>query len=54
MTRIAEWMEKVAHLCQKAEQDGLSDSEFIGLAEIAKLHQEVKALALSFPLPTSK
>ena len=54
MARIAEWMEEVALLCQKAEQDGLSDSEFASLTEIARLRQEVETLALSFPLPISK
>ena len=44
MIRIAEWMEKVAKVCQKTTD--LSDNP-----EIATIREEVKKIALKFPIP---
>ncbi len=52
MVKLAGWMEKIARLCQKANKDGLEVIETNDLSEIKKLREEVKTLALSFPLPT--
>ena len=52
MVKIAEWMEKVAKLCQKANADGVKDLETAYPEELAAIREEVKALALKFPVPT--
>lgn len=53
MKKIAEWMEKIALLCQKANQNGLEDIATNDTQEIAMLREEVRTLALNFPLPTA-
>lgn len=53
MIKLADWMEQVAKLCQKADQDGLDALEIADYKEVASLRAEVKALAISFPLPTA-
>ena len=48
MKLIADWMKETAIICQKAgDESRLSDYA----DDIKKLHQEVKALALRFPIP---
>ncbi len=50
MAKIAEWMEKVAKICKETEtEEKLADHQ----KEFDKLHQEVIALATTFPLPTA-
>ena len=51
MVKIAEWMEKVAKLCQRANADGIEDLEAAYPEELAVIREEVKSLALSFPVP---
>ena len=53
MIKLADWMEQVAKLCQKADKDGLDTLEIADLKEVTSLRTEVKTLALSFPLPTA-
>ena len=49
MIKIADWMKEVAEICIKAgSEDKLEDFS----DELGKIHDEVKALALEFPLPT--
>lgn len=49
MLKIADWMKEVAEICVKAgSEDKLDD--FVD--ELSEIHEEVKALALEFPLPT--
>jgi glycine hydroxymethyltransferase len=49
MIKIADWMKEVAEICVKAgSEDKLDDFT----DELGKIHEEVKALALEFPLPT--
>ena len=49
MKILAEWMESVAKICQKAEEEGrLEEYE----SELDKIHQEVTELALRFPVPS--
>ncbi len=49
MIKIADWMKEVAEICVKAgSEDKLDDFA----DELSKIHEEVKALALEFPLPT--
>lgn len=49
MIKIADWMKEVAEICVKAgSEDKLDDFA----DELGKIHEEVKALALEFPLPT--
>ena len=52
MVKIAKWMEEVAKLCQKANADGIKDIETTYPEEFAVIREEVKALALKFPVPT--
>ena len=52
MVKLADWMKQVAKLCQKADKDGLDTLEIADLKEMTSLRAKVKALALSFPLPT--
>lgn len=48
MKMIADWMKEVAIICQKAgEEANLSEYS----DDIKRLHQEVKALSLRFPIP---
>ena len=48
MMKLAEWMEKVAHLCQKAgSEDKLADFT----PELEKIRLEVQQLAHKFPIP---
>ncbi|MBR3353404.1 serine hydroxymethyltransferase [Candidatus Saccharibacteria bacterium] len=50
MAKIAEWMEEVAKICKEAgTEEKLADHQ----KEFDKLHQEVIALATTFPLPTA-
>lgn len=51
MPKIAEWMKKVALICQKANEDGVEDIKSAYAEELAIIHNEVKALAKSFPIP---
>ena len=53
MKKIAEWMEKIALLCKKANQNGLEDIAASNAQEIARLREEVRTLALNFPLPAA-
>jgi len=50
MKQIAEWMSKVAHICVKADGDEASLGKFGG--ELDLIHEQVKKLALKFPLPS--
>ena len=50
MVKIAEWMEKVAKICQKADEDGAEGLE--SDEEIALIRDEVKAVAKKFPVPS--
>ena len=52
MVKIAKWMEEVAKLCQKANADGIKDLETTYPEELAAIREEVKTLALKFPVPT--
>jgi len=48
MIQIAKWMKEVANICKKAE----SESNLVNFEEeLENIHQEVKALALKFPVP---
>lgn len=48
MIQIAKWMKEVADICKKAESESnLANFE----EELENIHQEVKALALKFPVP---
>ena len=48
MKSLAIWMKKVAEICQKAEtEENLSKCT----TELQKIHQEVRNLALKFPVP---
>lgn len=48
MIKIAEWMRRVADLCVKAEnEDGLTQYE----NELKEIREEVRELALGFPIP---
>ena len=48
MIELADWMEKVADICKKAEtEDKLADYK----DELGKIREEVKTLALKFPVP---
>lgn len=48
MIQIAKWMKEVADICKKAESESnLANFE----EELKNIHQEVKALALKFPVP---
>ncbi len=48
MKKIADWMKETAVICQKAgSEDNLSDYS----EDIKKLHKELKAMALKFPVP---
>ena len=48
MIKLADWMEKVADICKKAEtEDKLADHK----DELGKIREEVKTLALKFPVP---
>lgn len=49
MVKIAEWMEKVAKLCQGAEK--IADLEKNHAKEISDIRSEVKTLSLKFPVP---
>ena len=50
MAKLASWMEQVAKICQKAKTEAkLKDYE----KELDELHQEVTAVAITFPLPTA-
>lgn len=51
MIKIAEWMEAVAKICQKAEEDGVEDLEKTYAEDFAKLRGEVKSLTKNFPVP---
>lgn len=50
MAKIADWMKTVAELC--AEAGSLKALEANYQAELSKIHSEVKALALNFPVPS--
>ncbi|MBO7132485.1 serine hydroxymethyltransferase [Candidatus Saccharibacteria bacterium] len=50
MKKIAEWMEKIAKLCQGYET--INDFEKEQSKEISKLREEVKILSLKFPVPS--
>ncbi len=48
MKKLADWMKSVAEICTKAKtEENLTDYE----AELEKIHEEVKKVALEFPLP---
>ena len=50
MDKIADWMKTVAELC--AESGSLKALEDNYQAVLSKIHSEVKALALNFPVPS--
>ena len=52
MLKIAEWMKKVAIICQKADTDGFRDTEVENLEELKIIKSEVCSLAKKFPVPT--
>lgn len=54
MVKIAEWMEKVALLCQKATKKGEETLDPAEYEEIAVLRKEVADLAHKFPTPGIK
>ena len=48
MTQLADWMKKVADICVKAKtEENLSKHQ----DDLNKIHEEVRALALRFPVP---
>ena len=49
MKKIAEWMEKVAKLCQGYEKIGAFEKDHV--KEIKEIREEVKTLSLKFPVP---
>ena len=50
MVKLADWMKQVAKICQKAKtEENLARFQ----KDFDKLHQEVTALAITFPLPTA-
>ena len=49
MIKIAEWMEKIAKLCQ--ETDNIKELEENNTKELKSIREEVKALSLKFPVP---
>lgn len=51
MIKIADWMKQTAKICQQADRDGLDESALADLDSIKHLRDEVKSLALSFPIP---
>ena len=51
MLRIADWMKQVADICVR-RRDG-EDIE-IAKPELARLREEVREMALQFPLPSDK
>lgn len=52
MAKIAEWMLEIAKLCQKAKRDGIDNIEVEDVDRVAEIREEVKKLALDFPIPT--
>lgn len=46
MVKIADWMERVAKICQNTEEEALDDS-----TELKAMHEEVRELASKFPVP---
>ncbi|MBR3248892.1 serine hydroxymethyltransferase [Candidatus Saccharibacteria bacterium] len=48
MVKLAEWMEKVARLCQKAGSEDKLDNF---TSDLEKIHLEVQTLARKFPIP---
>ncbi|MBR2640911.1 serine hydroxymethyltransferase [Candidatus Saccharibacteria bacterium] len=48
MIKLAEWMEKIAKICQKAKEEKSLDNYS---EEFSKIKSEVQTLALKFPLP---
>ena len=48
MKQIAEWMEKVAKICQDVPAEDKLIEKF---AEFAEIREEVKKTALEFPVP---
>lgn len=51
MKQIAEWMEKVVKICQKMPSENALDEK---QPELEKIREEVRALALRFPVPAIK
>ena len=51
MIQIAEWMKQVALLCQDAMEDGTSNIEDYFPEKFAMIREEVRSLALRFPVP---
>lgn len=49
MIKIAEWMEKIAKLCQKTEN--IKELEENNAKELNSIREEVKTLSLKFPVP---
>lgn len=49
MIKIAEWMEKIAKLCQKTES--IKELEENNAKELNSIREEVKTLSLKFPVP---
>ncbi len=51
MVKIAEWMKKVAELCVRATDDAIEDIATAYPEEFAIIRDEVRKMALEFPLP---
>lgn len=49
MVKIADWMERVAKVCQTVAEEDLDDN-----AELAKMREEVREFALQYPVPGIK
>ena len=53
MIKLANWMKQVAELCQEAAEDGVRDIESFKPEEFAIIRDQVKELALRFPIPNT-
>lgn len=51
MVKLAEWMKQVAELCQAADEDGVSEIRSFRPGSFAVIREQVKELALQFPIP---
>ena len=51
MDKLAEWMKQVAELCQAADEDGVSGIGSFRPESFAVIREQVKDLALKFPIP---
>ena len=54
MKKVGEWMAKVAEICANCLDDGKVKFDEKAKEELAKIREEVRELALKFPLPSDK